>query len=75
MLLIYQELIFQAKKMNKKRNRIYRQKARLICYVVIIIQSNITKVAFELTRYLTNFSVNHSKAANYYIRYLHASSF
>jgi hypothetical protein len=61
--------------MNQKRIHIYRQKMRLICYFVIITRSNITKTAFELTRYLTNFDSKHLKAADHCIKYLHEIKF
>jgi hypothetical protein len=46
-----------------------------ICYSIIITRSNITKIAFELTRYLTNFDSKHLKAVNHCIKYLHAIKF
>jgi hypothetical protein len=61
--------------MNDERIRIYRQKMRLICYLVIINRSNITKIAFELTRYFTNFNSNYIKTTNYCIKYLHATKY
>jgi hypothetical protein len=61
--------------MNQKKVHIYRQKIKLIYYFVIIIWSNITKTAFELTRYFINFDSKHLKATSHCIKYLHAIKF
>ncbi len=44
---------------------------KLICYFIIIIRSNIIKIAFELTRYFINFDSKHLKTANHCIKYLY----
>jgi hypothetical protein len=46
-----------------------------ICYFVIITQSNIIKIVFELTQHLINFDLKHLKAANHCIKYLHVIKF
>jgi hypothetical protein len=63
------------KEVNDEKIRIYRQKVRSLCYLAIITRSNIAKTVFELTRYLTNLSSNHVKAANHCIRYLHTTKY
>jgi hypothetical protein len=71
-LFFYQQLMFPTKKLNNEKIRIYRQKIKSFCYFAIITRSNITKIAFELIRYVTNLNSNYVKTANYYIKYLHA---
>jgi hypothetical protein len=61
--------------MNQKRVHVYRQKMKSICYSVIIIRSNIIKIAFELTRHFINFDSKHLKAVNHCIKYLHLIKF
>ncbi len=48
---------------------------KLICYFVIIIRSNITKIVFKLTRCFINLDLNHLKTTNHCIKYLHAIKF
>jgi hypothetical protein len=60
---------------NQKKIHIYCQKMKLICYFVIITESNIIKIAFKLTRYFINLDSKHLKTANHYIKYLHAIKF
>jgi hypothetical protein len=48
---------------------------KLICYFVIIIWSNITKIVSELTRYLINLDLKNLKIANHCIKYLYAIKF
>ncbi len=60
---------------NQERVHIYRQKVKSICYFVIITRSNIIKIAFELTRYLTNSDSKHLKVADHCIKYLHVIKF
>ncbi len=48
---------------------------KLFCYFAIITRSNITKIVFELARYLTNLSLEYVKTANHYIKYLHATKY
>jgi hypothetical protein len=71
----YQQLMFHTKKLNDEKVRIYRPKMRSFCYLAIITRSNITKIAFELTRYLTNLSSEHVKTTNHCIKYLHATKY
>ncbi len=70
-LLSYSSLMSYIDEMNQKRVHVYRQKVKSICYSVIIIRSNIIKIAFELTRHFINFDSKHLKAANHCIKYLH----
>jgi hypothetical protein len=60
---------------NQEKVHVYRQKMKSICFSVIIIQSNLIKVAFELTRHFTNSDSKHLKAADYCIKYLHVIKF
>jgi hypothetical protein len=73
--LSYQSLMSYIDEMNQKKVHIYRQKMKSICYFVIITRSNITKIAFELTRYFINLDSKHLKATNHCIKYLHAIKF
>ncbi len=73
--LFYQQLVSHTEEVNDEKVRIYQQKVKSFCYFAIITRSNITKTAFELTRYLTNLNSNHVKAANHCIRYLHATKY
>ncbi len=70
-LLSYQSLISYIDDVNQERIHIYRQKLKSICYSVIIIRSNIIKIAFKLTRHFINSDSKHLKAANHCIKYLH----
>ncbi len=74
-LLSYQSLISYIDDVNRKRIHIYRQKMKSICYFVIITRSKITKIAFELTRYLINLDSKHLKTTNHCIKYLYAIKF
>jgi hypothetical protein len=69
--LSYQSLMSYIDEMNQKKVHVYRQKMKSICYSVIIIRSNIIKIAFELTRHFINFDSKHLKATNHCIKYLH----
>ncbi len=69
--LSYQSLMSYIDDVNQKKVYIYRQKVESICYFVIIIRSNIIKIAFELTRHFINFDSKHLKTANHCIKYLH----
>ncbi len=60
---------------NQERIHIYRQKMKLICYFVIIIRSNINKIAFELTRHFINFNSKYLKTTNHCIKYLYVIKF
>ncbi len=73
--LSYQSLMSYIDEMNQERVHVYRQKMKSICYSVIITRSNIIKAAFELARHFINFDSKHLKAANHYIKYLHAIKF
>ncbi len=46
-----------------------------IYYFVIIIRSNIIKIAFESTRHFINFDSKHLKITNHCIKYLHVINF
>jgi hypothetical protein len=46
-----------------------------ICYFIIIIRSNIIKIAFKLTRHFINFHSKNLKTANHCIKYLHVIKF
>ncbi len=74
-LLSYQSLMLYIDEMNQKRIHVYRQKMKSICYFVIIIRSNIIKIAFELTRHFINFDSTYLKTANHCIKYLHVIKF
>jgi hypothetical protein len=73
--LLSQSLMSYIDDVNQKRVHIYRQKMKSICFLVIIIRSNIIKIAFESTRHLTNSDSKHLKAANHCIKYLHVIKF
>ncbi len=73
--LSYQSLMSYIDEMNQKRIHVYRQKMKSICYFVIIIRSNIIKIAFELTRHFIYSDSKHMKTANHCIKYLHAIKF
>ncbi len=74
-LLSYQSLMSYIDDVNQKRIHIYHQKVESICYFVIIIRSNIIKIAFELARHFINSDSKHLKAANHCIKYLHVIKF
>jgi hypothetical protein len=61
--------------MIQKKVHVYRQKMKSICYFVIIIRSNIIKIAFKLTRHFINLDSKHLKTANHCIKYLHVIKF
>jgi hypothetical protein len=61
--------------MNQEKVHVYRQKMKSRCYFVIITQSNIIKIAFELTRHFINFDSKFLKTANHCIKYLHVIKF
>jgi hypothetical protein len=73
--LSYQSLMSYIDEMNQERVHVYRQKIKSICYSVIIIRSNIIKIASELTRHFINFDSKHLKAADHCIKYLHVIKF
>jgi hypothetical protein len=60
---------------NQERVHVYRQKMKSICYFVIIIRSNIIKIASELTRHFINYDSKHLKTADHCIKYLHVIKF
>ncbi len=49
----------------------YKQNVKSICYSVIIIRSNIIKIAFKLTKHLINLDLDHLTIVNHRIRYLY----
>jgi hypothetical protein len=73
--LLYQSLMLYINEMNQKKIHVYRQKMKLICYFVIIIRSNIIKIAFKLTRHFINFNLKYLKTTNHCIKYLHVIKF
>jgi hypothetical protein len=73
--LFYQSLMSYIDDVNKEKIHIYRQKVKLICYFVIITQSNIIKTAFELTRHFINSDSKSLKTTNHCIKYLHVIKF
>jgi hypothetical protein len=73
--LSYQSLISYIDEMNQERVHVYRQKMKSICYLIIIIRSNIIKIAFELTQHFINSDWKHLKAADHCIKYLHVIKF
>jgi hypothetical protein len=74
-LLSYQSLMSYIDEMNQEKVHVYRQKMKSICYSVIIIRSNIIKIAFELARHFINSDSKHLKAADHCIKYLHVIKF
>jgi hypothetical protein len=60
---------------NQEKVHIYHQKIKSICYFVIIIRSNIIKIAFKLTRHFINFDSKYLKTANHCIKYLYIIKF
>jgi hypothetical protein len=46
-----------------------------ICYFIIIIRSNIIKIASELTQHFINFDLKHWKTTDHCIKYLHVIKF
>ena len=57
------------------RLHIYRKKIESIFYSIVIIRSDIAKIAFKLSEFLINSDSNHFAAADQCIRYLHATKF
>ena len=57
------------------RLHIYKKKIESICYLIVIIRSDIAKIVFKLSEFLINSNSNHFVAANPCIRYLHAIKF
>ena len=57
------------------RLHIYKKKIESICYSIVIIRSDIAKIAFKLSEFLINSDSNHFVTANQCIRYLHAIRF
>ena len=54
---------------------IYKKKIESICYLIVIIWSDIVKIVFKLSKFLINSNLNHFVVANQCIRYLHAIRF
>jgi hypothetical protein len=71
--LSYQSLISYMKEVDSIRVHIYRQKVKSICYLAIIIRSDMTKVAFKLTEFLINLGSYHLMIVDHCIRYMHAT--
>ncbi len=70
--LSYQSLISYEKNVEADRVHVYKQKVRSICYLVIIIRSDMIKVAFKLAEFLINLDFYHLIAIDYCIRYMHS---
>ncbi len=71
--LFYQSLMSYDDEVDSDRVHEYRQKMRSICYFVIIIRSDMIKVASKLAKFLTNFAPYHLIAVDYCIRYMHST--
>ncbi len=71
--LSYQSLISLEKNVNSDRVHVYKQKMKSICYLAIIIRSNIIKVASKLAEFLINFDSYHLMIADHCIQYLHVT--
>jgi hypothetical protein len=71
-LLSYQSLISYEKDIDSDRVHVSRQKVKSICYLAIIIRSNIVKVAFKLVEFFINSDFYHLIVADHCIKYLHA---
>jgi hypothetical protein len=69
--LSYQSLTSYMKEIDSIRVHIYRQKVKSICYLAIIIRSDIAKVASKLAEFLINLGSYHLMIADHCIRYLH----
>ncbi len=73
--LSYQSLTSYSKNVDSDRVHEYRQKMKSICYFVIIIRSDLIKVAFKLAEFLINFDLYHLIAADHCIRYMHSTRY
>jgi hypothetical protein len=73
--LSYQSLMSYINEINQERIHVYHQKMKSIYYFILIIWSNIIKIAFELTLQFINFDSRHLKIANHCIKYLHVIKF
>jgi hypothetical protein len=71
--LSYQSLISYSKDVDSDRIHEYRQKMRSICYFVIIIRSDMIKVAFKLAEFLTNLDLYHLITTDHCIRYMYST--
>jgi hypothetical protein len=74
-LLFYQSLISYESEIDSNRVHVYKQKVKSICYFVIIIRSNITKVAFKLIELFINSDLYYLIIADHCIKYLHATRY
>jgi predicted GNAT superfamily acetyltransferase len=70
--LSYQSLISYESEIDSDRVHEYKQKMKSICYLVIIIRSDMIKVVFKLAEFLINFDLYHLIAMNHCIRYMHS---
>jgi hypothetical protein len=73
--LSYQSLISYSRDVDSDRIHEYRQKMKSICYLVIIIRSDMIKAAFKLAEFLTNFDFYHLIAIDQCIRYMHSTRY
>jgi hypothetical protein len=71
--LSYQSLTSYMKEVDSIRVHIYRQKVRSICYLAIIIRSDIVKTTFKLAEFEINSDSYHLMIADHCIRYLHVT--
>jgi hypothetical protein len=69
--LSYQSLISYMKEVDSDRIHVYRQKMKSICYLAIIIRSDIVKTTSKLAEFLINSDFYHLMIADHCIRYLH----
>ncbi len=69
--LSYQSLISYMREIDSIRIHIYRQKVKSICYLAIIIRSDIAKTTSKLAEFLINPGPYHLLIADHCIRYLH----
>jgi hypothetical protein len=70
--LSYQSLIIHKNEIDSDRIHVYKQKVKSIYYFVIIIRSDMIKVAFKLAKLLINFDLYHLIATDHCIRYMYS---
>jgi DNA-binding Lrp family transcriptional regulator len=70
--LSYQSLISYEIEIDSDRIHVYKQKVRSIYYFVIVIRSDMIKVAFKLAKLLINLDLYHLIAIDHCIRYMHS---
>jgi hypothetical protein len=70
--LFYQSLISYSRDVDSDKVHEYRQKMRSTCYLVIIIRSDMIRVAFKLAKFLINLGFYHLIAVDHCIKYMHS---